>query len=608
MTVSGHSESRIPYPEMAGAGRRVTRICPVGLYILVEMSVVIVAMVARIVAMVAGFVAMVAGIVAMTVSIIGIMTQATQVNNKRIAKNTIALSARLFLTIVIGVYSSRLVLDALGVTDYGIYSVVGGIVTFFCFINASLIHGTQRFLNFYMGKGDEATLKRVFSTSVCIFAFLALLIFVLGETAGVGFLNFVLNIPKERIVAANVVCQFTILSAVIDVISLPYSALLVAYERMTVFAYVSVAQSVATLAVALVLGSVGGDKLMVYAGLLCLIQVAVRIFYGRYCSAKFPVLTVHRKVDRKLARDMTAFSGWTLTGSFAYIAYTQGIPMLFNMFFGPVINAANAIAQQVNASLSTFGANFMMAARPQITKYYAVGDMAAMKTLVFNSSKLSVLIMFMVSLPFMIMPDELLGFWLKEVPERTSVLMPYILWSAVVNSLATPVYTAIQATGEIKYYQIAETVVLLLVLPMAYFFLAMGKAPESSYAVLIVVMIAAQTVRVVFMKRQLQIACSAYLREVVSRLVVFLAVSYAAVSMVLMCSGHGLAGFVCVMAATVLLVPVVFLFVCFDRNDRSDLWFCLKKHIRCRYNRLHTDGSRYVSCDGKDKDSDRLKK
>ncbi len=312
-----------------------------------------------------------------------IMTESTLHNNQRIAKNTLALSARMFLTIAVGIYSSRLILDALGVVDYGIYSVVGGVVTFFVFINASLVNAAQRFLNFYMGKGDDVMLCRVFATSRYIFVLLALLIFALGEIVGVVFVNYVLDIPESRLLAANIVCQLTIVAAVIDVLSLPYNALIISYERMVVFAYISVVQSLAVLATAFVLLAWGGDRLVAYAVLLCLIQVGVRVYYGYFCKKHFSILMTREPRDKSLLVEMLGFSGWSLTGAFAYVAHTQGIPILFNLFFGPVVNAANALVQQVNASLSTFGANFMMAAKPQITKYYAEENRGAMAQLVY---------------------------------------------------------------------------------------------------------------------------------------------------------------------------------------------------------------------------------
>ncbi len=507
------------------------------------------------------------------------MDTTIQTNNKRIAKNTAALCARMFLTIVIGIYSSRLVLEALGVTDYGVYSVVGGIVTFFVFLNASLANGTQRFLNFYMGRGDQATLNRVFSTSVYIFMLLAALILVLGETVGVAVVNWVLDIPPGRRVAANVVLQFTILASLIDVLSLPYNALIIAYERMGVFAYVSVAQSVATLLAALVLTVSPGDRLIIYAVLSCVIMVLVRVFYGWYCARHFTIRATRSEVTRTLSREMLAFSGWTLTGSFAYVTYMQGIPILLNLFFGPVVNAANALAQQVNASLSTFSANFMMAAKPQITKYYAEGQVAAMQSLVFYSSKLSVLIMLMVSLPFIVMPDYLLGLWLVEVPTHMAPMLRLIMWASVINALAMPTSTAIQATGRVRTYQMAEAAALLLAFPLTYMAFILGGAPESAYVMLTIVFALAQMVRIYFMAKELQVSVTTYLYRVVSSLVVFVVMAYGAVLAVHIGVGDSLLGLACVLAAIAFIVPALFLALCMTRTERATLWGYIK-HIR----------------------------
>ena len=507
------------------------------------------------------------------------MDTTIQTNNKRIAKNTAALCARMFLTIAIGIYSSRLVLEALGVTDYGVYSVVGGIVSFFVFLNASLANGAQRFLNFYMGRGDGAALSRVFSTSVYIFVLLAILILVLGETVGVAVVNWVLDIPPGRRLAANVVCQFTILATIIDVLSLPYNALIIAYERMGVFAYVSVAQSVATLAAALALSVLPGDRLITYAILSCVIMVMVRMFYGWYCARHFAIRATRSGVSRTLFREMLSFSGWTLTGSFAYVTYMQGIPILLNLFFGPVVNAANALAQQVNASLSTFSANFMMAAKPQITKYYAEGNAAAMQSLVFYSSKLSVLIMLMVSLPFIVMPDYLLGLWLVEVPAHTAAMLRLIMWASVINALSMPVNTAIQATGRVRSYQVAEAVALLLAFPLTYVVFALGGAPEGAYLVLAMVFALAQAVRIYFMATELQVSVTTYLYRVVGSLAVFAVAAYMAVVAVHASVGDSLGGLACVLTAIALAVPALFVVLCMNRAERATLWGYIK-HIR----------------------------
>lgn len=512
------------------------------------------------------------------------MTANIETNNRRIARNTIALSARMIITIAIGVYSSRLVLDAMGVSDYGIYNVVGGIVSFFLFVNASLVSASQRFLNYYMGVGDADALQRVFSTSLCLFAVLAMLVVVLSETVGVWMVNSVLHIPAHRVVAANVVCQLTILSAVIDILSLPYNALIVAYERMTVFAYVAVVQSVCSLGAAFALVNFGGDRMILYAVLLCLIQVAVRVFYGYYCARNFPLHTGRIRIDKPLMTEMMNFSGWGLFGTLAYFVYTQGIPMLYNLFFGPVVNAANALAQQVNASLSTFGANFMMAARPQITKYYAEGELGAMRQLVFTSSKLSVLIMLMVSLPFIVMPDYLLGLWLVEVPAHTAMLLRMVMWATVVNALSFPVTAAIQATGRVRTFQVAEAACLLLIIPVVYVVFRLGAAPEAAYAVLASVFVLAQVVRVWFLLSQLGVALWDYVRSVVIQSGVLSLLSLLVVMAVHRWVGDTLWGVGAVLLAVLVLVPAIYVVACMTHIERIEAYCYVRNKFRkeCR--------------------------
>lgn len=510
------------------------------------------------------------------------MTLSSQHNNRRIAKNTLALSARMFLTIVVGVYSSRLVLKALGVVDYGIYNVVGGVVTFFVFINATLTNATQRFLNFYMGEGNKDMVCRVFSTSRRIFILLALFIFVLGETIGVVFVNYILDIPPDRLAAANAVCQFTVASAVIDVLSLPYNALIVSYERMVVFAYISVAQSLAVLGGAFLLQVWNGDRLVAYAALLCFIQIAVRVYYGYFCKKNFGTTVSYQQIEKPLLKEMLSFSGWSLTGAFAYVTYTQGIPILFNLFFGPVINAANALVQQVNASLSTFGANFMMATNPQITKYYAEGDKCSMTRLVYYSSKLSVAIMLVVSLPFLVMPDYLLSIWLVEVPRCTSDLLQMMLWATLLNALSTPANTAIQSTGTVKSYQAAEAITLLLVLPAVFVALKTKHAAESAYLVLAVFLGLVQAIRIVFLHNKLGVRYRDYIQKVIVGSVLLVVLSYIVVSGLHQYVGDNLIGLAMVLVSTLLAVTVFFMLICINRQDRRKLYACAIDKFRHR--------------------------
>lgn len=440
-------------------------------------------------------------------------------NSKRIVKNTMALTLRMFFTMAIGIYSSRILLANLGVTDYGINNVVAGIITMFMFLNASLINGTQRYLNFYLGKNDIETLNKVFSTSINIFLLLAIVIAILGETAGIYFLNTKLDIPKDRLIAANWVFQLTIISTFINIISTPYNALIIAEEKMAIFAYVSMINSIYLLLAASLLPYIPYDHLIGYAILIVIWHVIIRLFYSWYCSSHFKAIRYRLIFDKSLFKEMFVFSGWTLTGTFAYITYTQGVTFLINIFFGPAVNAAQSLAQQVNGSLSAFSANFMIASKPQITKYYAEGNLNEMHKLIFFSSKMSYAIMAIVSLPFIIRTDYILELWLKEIPEHTALFLQLYLVIAIINTLSSPAVTAIHSTGKIKWFQICESLVLILILPFSYLAIQIWNIPESCYVVMLILMILAQLIRIYFMKQLISLCITEYLKNIFCRMV-----------------------------------------------------------------------------------------
>ena len=440
-------------------------------------------------------------------------------NNKRIAKNTIALTLRMFFTMSIGIYSSRILLANLGVTDYGINNVVAGIITMFMFLNTSLINGTQRYLNFYLGKNNIETLNKVFSTSIHIFLLLAIFVAVLGETAGIYFLNTKLDIPKDRLIAANWLFQLTIISTFINIISTPYNALIIAKEKMTIFAYVSIANSIYLLLAALAIPYIPYDHLIGYAILIVTWHIIIRLFYSWYCSSHFKTIKYKFIFDKSLFKEMFVFSGWTLTGTFTYMTYTQGLTFLINIFFGPSVNAAQALAQQVNGSLNAFSANFMIATKPQITKYYAEGNLNEMHKLIFFSSKMSYAIMAIVSLPFIIRTDYILGLWLKEIPKHTAFFLQLYLIIAIINTLSSPAITAIHSTGKIKWFQIYESLVLILILPFSYLAIQIWNIPESCYIVTLILIILAQFIRIYFMKQLIELCITEYLKNIFCRMI-----------------------------------------------------------------------------------------
>lgn len=317
------------------------------------------------------------------------MLNQTSDNNKRIAKNTLLLYFRMLFMMVVSLYTSRVILNALGVEDFGIYNVVGGVVAMFTVISGSLSAAISRFITYELGKGDQSKLNRIFSASVTIQLLLSLIIVVLIESVGVWFLNAKMTIPEDRMTAANWVLQFSIITFVINLISVPYNAAIIAHEKMSAFAYISILEALCKLAIAFLIMCSPIDKLIYYAVLMCIVAVIVRLTYGHYCKKHFSECTYHFLWDKELLSKMFSFAGWQFFGTGSYMLMTQGVNILLNFFFGPVVNAARGIAVQVDGIIQQFVNNFTTAINPQITKSYAGDNKAYMFLLIYTGAKYS---------------------------------------------------------------------------------------------------------------------------------------------------------------------------------------------------------------------------
>lgn len=450
----------------------------------------------------------------------------TSQNNKRIAKNTLLLYFRMLLLMVVSLYTSRVVLNALGVEDFGIYNVVGGVVAMFSVISGSLSAAISRFITFELGRGDSAGLKKTFSAAVTIQLILSLVIVVLIDTVGVWFLNAKMTIPADRLAAANWVLQFSIVTFVINLISVPYNATIIAHERMSAFAYISIFEAAGKLAIAFLITAFPIDRLMFYAILMCVVAVSVRLMYGYYCKKHFTECVYSFYWDKNLLKRMFGFAGWQFFGSGSYILMTQGVNILLNIFYGPVVNAARGIAVQVDGVVQQFVNNFTTAINPQITKSYAANDNEYMFNLIYSGAKYSFFLVLLMSVPIILETETILYLWLKNVPEHTVSFLRLILAIELLYVLSNTMMTAMLATGRIKKYQIIVGGTGMLVFPLSWIFFKFGFAPEVAFVIQFIIFVVQLIYRLFLLHSMIGMPVKDFIHKVIIRAMVVAFISF----------------------------------------------------------------------------------
>ena len=422
-------------------------------------------------------------------------------SHKRIAKNTLMLYFRMFITLIIGLFTSRVVLNTLGVEDYGIYNVVGGVVAMFSLISASISGSIGRFITFELGTGNIEKLKKVFSTSVTIQIILAIAIIVVAEIIGIWFLNNKLEIAHDRMVAAHWVFHCSLITFAIGLISLPYNACIVAHEHMNAFAYVSILEVVLKLVIVYMLLISPFDKLETYAVLGVIVAIIIRLIYGWYCKRKFVECSYRPILDKSLFKQMFSFAGWELVGSSAAILRGQGSDILINIFTKTtVVNAAAGIAATLTGVISGFVGNFTMAFTPQITKLYAAQKFDELVKLIYMGCKFAPYLMLIIALPVFFNARFILELWLGVVPEHTVNFVLITILFMFNELMARPLITAKLANGNIRNYQIIVGGVLLLTLPIAYVALYFGAPVEAVFIAKLLTSIMATYVRLYMLK------------------------------------------------------------------------------------------------------------
>lgn len=446
--------------------------------------------------------------------------------NKRVVKNTIFLYIRTFVSMIISLYTSRKILEALGVSDFGIYNVVGGVITMLTFLNGSMSVATQRFLTVELGRKDKGNYSRIFNMAMLIHLGLAALVLIAAETVGLWFVNTYLNIPAGRMSAANWVYQASVLSTILSILQTPYHASIVSHEHMHIYAYVGLGESFGKLFLVFLLIVYPYDRLIFWGFIMFFFQFLMAIIYRVYCIRKFPECKLRLKWDSSIFNSMLKFTGWNMFGTVAWLLKDQGVNILMNMFGGPVANAARGVSGQISGAVQGLTGGFQSAVNPQITKRYVANDSEATCRLLCESSKISYFLLFIIVLPVMMEADFILKLWLVEVPPMAPVFTRIILIESLFSTLGNPMITSLMATGNIKWYQIVVGSSLLLIIPIAYLFMKCGFPIATALVVSALFILFGDILRVIFCKKQLGLSLRLFGSKVMQPIIIVTVLSF----------------------------------------------------------------------------------
>ena len=441
-------------------------------------------------------------------------------NNKRIAKNVLILYIRMFFIMCITLYTSRVVLNALGIEDYGLYTAVGGFVALFGVISGSLSTAISRFITFELGKGNYIKLKLIFSSSVLIQFLIALLILVLVETVGVWFLNERMTVPEGQLTAANWVLQFSVITFAVNLISVPYTAVIIAHEKMSAFAYISIFDAVGKLLIAYLISVSPTNRLITYSILLCCLAIITRLIYNIYCQKHFEECKFVLKFDKSITKEIFSFAGWNFIGSCSGLLRDQGINILLNLFCGPAVNAGRGIAMQVSSAINTFTGSFTSALNPQITKQFAKNNYEEWSRLVYRGAKFSCFLLLIPSVPLFFESQTILSLWLSIVPPYTSIFVRLIIVYVFVETISCTLVTLMLATGNIRNYQILVGGCQMLNFPVAYCLLKLEFEPEFTIVGSIVIACICMALRLFMLHRMVRLNIAAFLSQVLVQIII----------------------------------------------------------------------------------------
>lgn len=500
-----------------------------------------------------------------------------KISNSQIAKNTLFLYMRMIVSIMVNLYTVRVLWKILGVDDYGIYNVVGGIVLMFAFLNNAMVASSQRFISFELGKGDKQRLQKTFSVSIAVHMALAVIIVILAETVGIWFLNSKLNIPENRMIAANCVYQCSVISFVFTIISVPYNACIVAHEHMRVYGYFGILDVVLKLVIVLVIATLPFDKLISYAVLILVVSACMRLIYGFYCRHNFEECRFKRIYDRHLMKEMFSFAGWSFIGNMGFSVRDQGINIILNIFFNVAVNAAKGIANQVGGVINGFASNFTMAVNPQITKRYAAGDINMMLRLLFNGCKYALLLMSIVVIPLIISAETILRLWLGEVAPYTVGFLQLVLLMSLIDCVVSPITTSLQAIGKIKKFQIIISIIMVSNIPVAWLWLLFAANPFVVMFVCMLMSVMALIARLMLLHEQIPFSYIRFLKTVYAKTLPFFVVASIIVWFLYQIISKNLFGMtVYGLSSVVLIVGMMFVLV-LNRKERGIVLKQIKK-------------------------------
>jgi len=504
------------------------------------------------------------------------------VNKQRLLKNTVYLYIRQIFTLLVSLYTSRLTLSILGVSDFGVYAAVGGVTAMLSIITSSLSSSGQRYMSIELGRNNREKLGKVFNAFAQIQFSIGFVFLLLAETLGYWFVANKLVIPAERMTVAVYVFHISIISCVVSILNAPYNALLVAHENMSWIAVLSITEAVVRLALVYSLTFISYDKLLFYALFLLFVQILYRIISLVYCRVKYPESKMVMHFERPLYFQMLKFASWNMLSNGAILCFIQGANILINLFFGPIVNGAYTVAYQAYSGIRSFCSSFQLASNPQIIKSYTSKDLSEMHTLIFFVCKISFFLIFLFSLPFLLKADYIMHLWLKEVPEHTTYFFILMLIYAYCDVLAYPLDISAQATDKIKNYCIVISIVVIMILPITYILYNVGMVPESIYYVAICVSFASIIIRLAMLRKLISINILNFMRKVLIPAVQVSLLSLVIPLFISRYFGNNLISFVLFASIVYVQTAAIIFFLGINRQERAKCVDIVKKRLNIK--------------------------